>query len=142
VESPLRRLARRIDAWQDVFGRGVSWLLLVMTLVVFSDVVMRYALRRSFVFMQELEWYLFGTVYLLAGGYTMLYNEHVRVDIVYSRFSPRRRAWVDFVLLFVFFFPSCILIIVTTWPFFRNSFAVLEGSPDPGESPRDGPSRA
>jgi TRAP-type mannitol/chloroaromatic compound transport system permease small subunit len=131
----MRRLARRIDAWQDAFGRGVSWLMLLMVLVVFSDVLMRYAINTSYVFMQEFEWYLFGIVYLLAGGYTMLYNEHVRVDIVYARFSPRKKAWFDFVLLFVFFFPSCILVIVTTWPFFRNAYAVLEGSPDPGGIP-------
>lgn len=135
MESPLRRLARRIDAWQDALGRGISWLMLGMVLVVFGDVLMRYLFRRTYVFTQELEWYLFGTIYLMAGGYTMLYNEHVRVDIVYARFSARKKAWFDFVLLFVFFFPSCLLLMITTWPFFRNALAVLEGSPDPGGIP-------
>jgi TRAP-type mannitol/chloroaromatic compound transport system permease small subunit len=124
-----------IDTWQDALGRGMSWLMLLMVLVVFTDVVMRYAINTTYVFMQELEWYLFGIVYLMAGGYTMLYNEHVRVDIVYSRLPPRRKAWLDFILLFVFFFPSCIVIVVATWPFFRNAYAVLEGSSDPGGIP-------
>ena len=66
--------------------------------------------------MQELEWYLFGTLYLLAAGYTLLHDEHVRVDIV-TRSRPRGRAWVDFVLFWVFFFPSCLLVIYTAWPF-------------------------
>ena len=135
AESPVRRLARRIDAWQDAFGRALSWLMLLMVLVVFSDVVMRYALNVTSVFTQELEWYLFAITYLLGAGYVMLYDEHVRVDIVYSRLSPRRKAWLDFILLFVFFFPSCLLIIYTTWPFFRNAYRVLEGSPDPGGIP-------
>jgi TRAP-type mannitol/chloroaromatic compound transport system permease small subunit len=135
VESAARRLARRIDAWQDAFGRAVSWLMLVMVLVVFTDVIMRYSINRSFVAMQEAEWYLFGISYLLAGGYVMLYDEHVRVDILYSRWAPRTKAWVDLALLFVFFFPSCLLVIITTWPFFRNAYAVLEGSPDPGGIP-------
>src|SRR5512134_660895 len=116
AESPVRRLARRIDAWQDAFGRALSWLMLVMVLVVFSDVVMRYLLNVTSVFTQELEWYLFAITYLLGAGYVMLYDEHVRV-------------------LFVFFFPSCLLIIYTTWPFFRNAYRVLEGSPDPGGIP-------
>lgn len=134
-ESPVRRLARRIDAWQDAFGRALSWLMLVMVLVVFSDVVLRYVLNVTSVFTQELEWYLFAITYLMGAGYVMLYDEHVRVDIVYSRLPPRRRAWLNFILMFVFFFPSCVLIIYTTWPFFRNSYMVLEGSPDPGGIP-------
>lgn len=134
-EAPLRRLARRIDAWQDAFGRALSWLMLVMVLVVFSDVVLRYAFNLTSVFTQELEWYLFAITYLLGAGYVMLHDEHVRVDIVYSRLSPRRKARLDFILLFVFFFPSCLLIVYTTWPFFRNAYMVLEGSPDPGGIP-------
>ena len=127
----LRQLARTIDRWQDAFGRALSWLMLVMVLVVFFDVVMRYAINRTYVFTQELEWYIFAVAYLMAGGYVLLWDEHIRVDILYSRFTPRTRAWMDFALFFVFYFPSTILVMYTTWPFFRNSFAVLEGSPDP-----------
>lgn len=131
----MRELARRIDAFQDRVGRAVSWLMFGMVAVVFGDVIFRYLFNRSWVFVQELEWHLFGIVYLLAAGYTMLYNEHVRVDIVYAKLSPRAKAWVDFTLLFVMFFPSCLLVIYTTWPFVRNSFQVYEGSPDPGGIP-------
>jgi TRAP-type mannitol/chloroaromatic compound transport system permease small subunit len=131
----LRELARTIDHWQDALGRALSWLMLGMVLTVFFDVVMRYAIHQSYVFTQELEWYIFAVTYLMAGGYVMLWDEHVRVDILYSRFSPRTRAWVDFVLLFVFFFPSALLVIYTTWPFFRNALSVWEGSPDPGGIP-------
>ena len=131
----LRELARKIDLFQERWGRGVSWLMFLMVVVVFGDVIFRYAFSRSWVFIQELEWHLFGIIYLLAAGYTLLHNEHVRVDIVYSRLSSRKKAWLDFILLFVFFFPSCFLVIYTTWPFVRNSFAVNEGSPDPGGIP-------
>ena len=131
----LRELARKIDAFQDRFGRGVSWIMLLMVLVVFFDVIMRYALNKSSVFTQELEWHLFGVVYLLGAGYTMLYNEHVRVDILYSRWSPRKKAWFDFVCYLVFYYPSAAMIMITTWPFVRNSYVALEGSPDPGGIP-------
>ena len=131
----MRELARKIDAFQERFGRGVSWLSLVMVLVVFGDVLSRYLFRHTSGAMQELEWYLFGTLYLLAAGYTLLHDEHVRVDIMYSKLSPRRQAWVNFILFWVFFFPSCLLVIYTAWPFVRSAWAVWEGSPDPGGLP-------
>ena len=131
----MRELADRIDRFQERFGRAVSWLSLAMVLVVFSDVISRYVFRVTSGGMQELEWYLFGTLYLLAAGYTLLHDEHVRVDIMYSKLSPRRRAMVDFVLFWVFFFPSCLLVIYTAWPFVRASWTVWEGSPDPGGLP-------
>jgi TRAP-type mannitol/chloroaromatic compound transport system permease small subunit len=135
VALALRRFARRIDAFQERFGRFISWIMLLMVLVVFYDVVMRYAFRTSSVWLQELEWHLFGVVYLLAAGYTMLWDEHVRVDIVYSRWSSRKKAWADFILYFVFFYPSAIMIMLVSWPFVRDSYRVFEGSPDPGGIP-------
>jgi TRAP-type mannitol/chloroaromatic compound transport system permease small subunit len=131
----MRELARWIDGFQERFGRAVSWLMFGMVVVVFGDVIFRYVLSRSFVWVQELEWHLFGLVYLLAAGYTMLHDEHVRVDIVYSKLSPRRKAWIDFALIWVFLFPSCLLIIYTAWPFVKASYLVNEGSPDPGGIP-------
>lgn len=131
----LRELARKIDALQERIGRGVSWLMFGMVVVVFSDVVFRYVFNKSSVFTQELEWHLFGLVYLLAAGYTMLYDEHVRIDILYARWSPRRKAAVDLAMLFVMFLPSALMILITTWPFVKHSFAVNEGSPDPGGIP-------
>jgi TRAP-type mannitol/chloroaromatic compound transport system permease small subunit len=131
----LREVARKIDAFQERFGQAVSWFMLAMVVVVFGDVLARYLFNRSSVFTQELEWHLFGFVYLLAAGYTMLYDEHVRIDIVYSKWSPRTKAAVDFIMLFVMFFPSAIMVVYTTWPFVANSFRVNEGSPDPGGIP-------
>ncbi|PYP34123.1 MAG: C4-dicarboxylate ABC transporter permease [Gemmatimonadetes bacterium] len=131
----MRELARRIDRFQERFGCGVSWLSLAMVLVVFGDVISRYAFRTTSGGVQELEWYLFGTLYLLAAGYTLLHDEHVRVDIMYSKLTPRRKAWLDFVLFWVFFFPSCLMVIYTAWPFVRTAWSVWEGSPDPGGLP-------
>ncbi len=131
----LRELARKIDRAQDALGRGLAWVMLLMVLVVFNDVLMRYLFQRTYVWTQELEWYLFAISYLMAAGYVMLWDEHVRVDIVYSRLPVRTKAWLDFVLLWVFFFPSVLMVMYTTWPFFRNALSVWEGSPDPGGIP-------
>ena len=131
----MRELARRIDRFQESFGRGVSWLSLGMVLVVFGDVICRYLFRITSGATQELEWYLFGTLYLLAAGYTLLHDEHIRVDIMYSKLSPRRKAWLDFVLFCLFFFPSCVVVIYAAWPFVRTAWSFWEGSPDPGGLP-------
>jgi TRAP-type mannitol/chloroaromatic compound transport system permease small subunit len=135
VAQVLRNIARKIDALDDRFGRLVSWIMLFMVLVVFTDVVLRYLFSTTTVWLQELEWHLFGIVYMLGAGYTMLYDEHVRVDIVYSRWSVRKKAWSDFILYLVFFYPSAIMIVWTSIPFVRDSFRVFEGSPDPGGIP-------
>lgn len=131
----LRELAERIDTFQERFGHAVSWLTFGLVVVVFGDVIFRYLFNRSWVFVQELEWHLFSAIFLLAAGYVMLHDEHVRVDVLYSRLSPRQKAWVDFALILVMFFPACVMIVYTTWPFVKASFLVNEGSPDAGGIP-------
>ena len=91
----LRELARKIDRAQDAFGRALAWVMLVLVLVVFTDVVLRYLFQLTYVWTQELSWYLFSIAYLMGAGYVMLWDEHVRVDILYSRLSPRGKAWLD-----------------------------------------------
>jgi len=99
------------------------------------DVAMRYLFRKSFVFIQELEWHLFAILFLIAAGYTHLKGDHVRVDIIYARMSPRNQAWIDLILGVLFLFPTCFLLIWTSIPFVAASVRVLEGSPDPGGIP-------
>ena len=89
-------------------------------LVVFVDVVMRYVFHTSFVFTQELEWHLFGFIFLLGAGYTLLYDGHVRVDIFYQRLSPSAKAWINLIGVLLFLIPGCVLIIATSWSFVVN----------------------
>jgi TRAP-type mannitol/chloroaromatic compound transport system permease small subunit len=84
----------------------------------------------------EAQWYLFSLVFLLGASYSLRRNEHVRVDVFYSRFSPRLRAWLDLLGTLLFLVPFAIAMIVFTWPGVARSFAVLEVSPDPGGLPR------
>ena len=98
----LMTLARIIDTINGWIGRGVAWVSLGLVLVVFADVVMRYLFNISFVFTQELEWHLFGFIFLIGAGYTLLHDGHVRVDIFYQRLSPKGQAWIN--LLGVLFF--------------------------------------
>ena len=131
----LKSIAAFIDGLNDRIGRGVSWVTTGLVAVVFVDVMMRYLFNTSFVFTQELEWHLFAFIFLMGAGYTLLYDGHVRVDIIYQRLSTKSQAWVNFVCCFVFLFPGCFLVIYTSMDFVANSFEVLEGSPDPGGIP-------
>jgi len=133
--NTIKTLSRWIDGLNEWVGRGVAWVTLSLVLVVFIDVVMRYLFNTSFVFTQELEWHLFGFIFLIGAGYTLLHDGHVRVDIIYQRLGFKARAWVNFVGVLLFLLPGCIMVITTSWKFTLNSFSILEGSPDPGGIP-------
>jgi TRAP-type mannitol/chloroaromatic compound transport system permease small subunit len=129
------KLCRWIDTLNTWVGRVVSWATALVVAVVFIDVVMRYAFNVSFVFTQELEWHLFAFIFLMGAGYTLLKDGHVRVDIFYQKMSPKGQAWINFLGVLLFLIPGCYLIISTSLGFVENSFAIMEGSPDPGGIP-------
>jgi TRAP-type mannitol/chloroaromatic compound transport system permease small subunit len=131
----LRRIAGWIDRFSRHAGHAVSWLTLAMVLLTTVDVIMRYVFRTGAVFVQELEWHLFGLVFLLAAGYALMMDAHVRVDIFYSQMSPRAKAWIDFLGTLLFLFPVCALVIWSSHKFIANSWGFQEGSPDPGGLP-------
>jgi len=133
--SFLRILCRGIDTMNEWVGRGVAWVTFLVVVVVFTDVVMRYAFNTSFVFIQELEWHLFAFIFLMGAGYTLLKDGHVRVDIIYQRLSPKAQAWVNFIGVLFFLLPGCYMVIATSLNFVYTSWTVLEGSPDPGGIP-------
>ncbi len=131
----LEALSRWIDALNTWVGRFVAWATAVVVVVVFVDVVMRYAFNTSFVFTQELEWHLFAFIFLMGAGYTLLHDGHVRVDIFYQRLSPKSQAWINLVGVLFFLIPGCVMIIATSMTFVYNAWSVMEGSPDPGGIP-------
>ncbi len=133
--TALDKLADFIDSLNEKVGRGVAWLTTVLVLVVCYDVFMRYALNQTSIALQELEWHLFAVVFLVGAAYTLKHNRHVRVDVLYVNFSPRTRAWVNFLGSLLFLIPFSLLVIWASWNFVANSFAIRETSPDPGGLP-------
>jgi TRAP-type mannitol/chloroaromatic compound transport system permease small subunit len=135
VWSFLEKIADRIDSINEPIGRLVSWVVVLLVAVVFTDVVMRYAFKTSFVFTQELEWHLFGFIILIGAGYTLLFDQHVRVDVVYQRLSLKAKAWINVAGCLFFLFPGALLIIYMSSVYTWESMKFMEGSPDPGGIP-------
>jgi len=131
----LKAVSYGIDVMNQWIGKGVAWVTLGLVVAVFIDVVMRYAFKTSFVFTQELEWHLFAFIFLIGAGYTLFHDGHVRVDIIYQRLNARGRAWINLMGALLFLIPGCVMIIATSCHFVLRSWAVLEGSPDPGGIP-------
>lgn len=131
----IKGFCQGVDWINERVGRGVAWVTTGLVLVVFVDVVMRYLFNTSYVFTQELEWHLFAFIFLIGAGYTLLHDGHVRVDIIYQRLGPKGRAWINLIGVFGFMLPGCLMVIITSWKFTHNAWAVLEGSPDPGGIP-------
>ena len=131
----LKTFMRWIDGLNEWVGRGVAWVTLALVLVIFVDVIMRYLFNTSYVFTQELEWHLFGFIFLIGAGHTLLHDGHVRVDIIYQRLGFKGQAWINLMGVIVFLIPGCLMIIITSFKFVLSSFLILEGSPDPGGIP-------
>lgn len=128
----LQGIERNIGRLSGAAGRLAGWLCLAMILVVFYDVVMRYAFSAGSVAMQELEWHLFASMFLLGAAYTMREDGNVRVDIFYAKMTARKAALVNIAGTILFVFPMCLLIIYSSYDFVGYSYRIGEVSPDPG----------
>ena len=128
----LLRLSRLIDALNERVGHAIYWLILAAVLVSAGNATIRYAFDMSSNGWLELQWYLFSAVFLLGAGYTLLHNEHVRIDVIIGHLSPRVRAWIDLVGSIFFLLPMATVIMVLSWPVFIESVARNEVSADAG----------
>src|SRR5262245_13889605 len=128
----LLTLSRAIDWLNERVGRAVLWLVLVMALVSAGNAISRYALNLSSNAWLELQWYLFAAVFLLCAGYTLLHNEHIRIDVVSSRFTRRTRAWIDVFGTLFFLLPMSVTILWLSWPIFLNAWLSGEISSNAG----------
>jgi TRAP-type mannitol/chloroaromatic compound transport system permease small subunit len=128
----LLRLSRAIDALNERVGHLVYWLILAAVIISAGNAVVRYAFDMSSNAWLELQWYLFSAVFLLAAGYTLLHNEHVRIDVIYGHLPPKARATIDLLGGIFFLLPMAIIIMVLSWPMVEESILRNEYSSDAG----------
>ncbi|CAL8981327.1 hypothetical protein RHODGE_RHODGE_03507 [Rhodoplanes serenus] len=119
-------LCRVVDAINARLGRSLSWLILAAVLVSAVNAVVRKTLGVSANAWLELQWVLFGAVFLMCAPWTLLDNEHIRIDIMNTRFSRSVRNWIEIVGHALFLLPLCLVMMVTSWPFFLKAAPSLD----------------
>ena len=119
------RFADELSAW---FGKVFAWSIMVMTLGIGYEVVVRYFFRAPTPWAFDLSYMLYGTLFMIAGAYTLSRDGHVRGDFVYRLWAPRTQATVEMVLYFLFFFPGILALIFAGWKYAGRSWSYLEVS--------------
>jgi TRAP-type mannitol/chloroaromatic compound transport system permease small subunit len=130
--DPLLSLSRLIDRLNALVGRWVSWLVLAAVLISAVNASARKAFSLTSNAFLEVQWYLFAAVFLLASGYTLLRQEHVKIDVVLGRFSRRTQVKVELFGFVCFLLPFVITVVVLVWPLVTKAFVTGEMSSNAG----------
>jgi len=118
-----------------MLGKAASWLTLLMVLVTFVVVVMRYVFDAGLIWLQESVTWMHAVVFMVGAAYTLQQEEHVRVDVFYRTMSAARRAWVDAIGVILFIWPLCIFLIWKSFDFVASSWSLHETSRESGGLP-------
>jgi len=128
----LLKISRAIDGLNEKIGRLTYWLVLVAVLISAGNAVIRYAFNMSSNAWLEIQWYLFSAIFLFCAGYTLLHNQHIRIDVVTGRFSKRVQAWIDIFGTILFLLPMAVTIMWLSWPVFVDTYQRHEVSSNAG----------
>jgi len=128
----LLRMAHGIDALNELVGRWVYWLVLIVVLESAGNAIVRKLFNSSSNALLEMQWYLFSAVFLLCAGWTLLRNEHVRIDIIQGRLSARAQAWIDVFGTLFFLMPMVGIFIWLSIPWFLRTYQEHEISGSAG----------
>lgn len=128
-------ISRAIDGLNSWIGRTVAWCILLAVLVSTINALVRKFLHTSSNSWLELQWVLFGVVFLLCASWTLQVNEHIRIDVVASFFSKRLKNWIDIIGHTLFLMPVCLVMMYYSWPFFFRSLLQNEQSTNAGGLP-------
>lgn len=131
----LIRVEEFFQRMNRIAGKILSFVLVLMALNVFLDVVMRYTFHNSSVGMQEMEWHLFSIVILFGVSVSLLDEAHVRVDFLYDRYSTRKKAVINIIGTVFFLLPLALLILFGSFDFVNDAYQINEISEDPGGLP-------
>jgi TRAP-type mannitol/chloroaromatic compound transport system permease small subunit len=128
----LLQFADAIDRLSEHIGQALKWLVLFSALISAGTALVRYGLHSGSNAWLEIQWYMFGAMFLLGAGYALKHDEHVRVDILFSKMTPRVQAWVDVFGGILFLMPTALIIAWMSLPMVINSIHINEYSSDPG----------
>ncbi|HXX84973.1 MAG TPA: TRAP transporter small permease subunit [Casimicrobiaceae bacterium] len=130
--SALLSISRLIDRFNEKVGHTFLWLVLATVLISAANAIVRKAFNYSSNAFLEIQWYLFSTIFLFLAGYTLLRNEHVRIDVIAGRLSKRAQTWIDIFGTVFFLLPMAILLAWLGWPVFVEALERHEVSTNAG----------
>ena len=130
--TSLLNLSRAIDRLSEFVGRWVAWFVLAAVLISAVNAIVRKAFNTSSNAFLEIQWYLFSAIFLFCAGYTLLKNQHVRIDVIAGRLSKRAQAWIDIMGTLLFLMPMAIVIMYLSWPVFVQALQRGEVSTNAG----------
>jgi TRAP-type mannitol/chloroaromatic compound transport system permease small subunit len=128
----LLAFSRAVDGLNERVGRAAIWLVLIAVLVSAGNAIMRKAFDMSSNAFLEAQWYMFSAIFLLCAPYTLLHNEHIRIDVVTGRLSHRTQTWIDIFGTVFFLLPMAALIMWLSWPVFMRAWSIGEVSSNAG----------
>jgi len=128
-------LIKVLDTITEYTGRLFSWCTTLLVILICIDVFLRYALKISFIWLTEVEIYLFALTFLFGAAYALKHDKHVRVDIFYDTWSSRKKAWTNIWGGLFLLIPWCVVCIIASWKYFAFSFSFKENSPQAGGLP-------
>jgi TRAP-type mannitol/chloroaromatic compound transport system permease small subunit len=135
VSLPSTSLSRLLDPILTWVGRSISWIWLLLLLTIVFNVVLRYVFGEGRIELEEIQWHLYSTGFLLGIGYTFQIDGHIRVDVVHERLSPRTQAWLELYGILLCVLPFVALVLIYSVPFVATSFELGEVSVSPGGLP-------
>lgn len=135
IKPDLQGISSQLQRLVDWTGRAVSWLVLAMVLVTFIVVMLRYMFDTGWIALQESISYMHSFMFLVGAAYTLRHNEHVRVDIIYSRLSMRSQAMIDLSGHLLILIPVMSFVAWISWPYIVDAWRVLESSREAGGLP-------
>jgi len=124
-----------LDRFSDATGKLVAWLTLAMVIVTFVIVVMRYVFDAGLIWLQESVIWMHATIFMVGAAYTLMHDEHVRVDVFYRGMNERNRAWIDALGVLIFLLPLCGFLALKSFDFAATSWAIHEASRESGGLP-------
>ena len=131
----MQKLLLGVDRFNTWVGHAFAWTIVVLTLLITWEVFSRYALNTPHAWVFDATYMLYGTLFMMAGAYTLATAGHVRGDVLYGFFEPRTQAILDLILYFVFFIPGVLALCWAGWDFFNDSLAIREHSSVTSDGP-------
>jgi len=122
----MQKILLAVDAFSTFIGKVAAWAVVLLTMLISWEVFSRYALNKPHAWVLDAQIMLYGTMFMLAGAYTLAKNGHVRGDVLYGFFKPRTQAWVDLVLYVLFFLPGIVALTWAGWSYAQESLAIRE----------------